>query len=475
MEKEALLAGALDTAIVFEDDHCSVIRSGVSKRVDGYLYSQITIVKPELKLISYTTEDELKEKLFQEKIQQRALSQALELMDNSFSQTYRQKISGRLIEQLEVHKGLLDFLKNRLYSTVLPSKFDPNIASVMVKGRYSQLEDIFQDLREKSRMFGRFSTVFTLELQASDEEQTQIDEVLSDHSAYANFALALYQGSKTLYNIAVKLSLQHSAQFPVLTKRLFETVESQLAVNYKIILKREEFYNPLSSSVLFNQCSNRFYGSPLKAMSAFYRDKYPFSPVHMATLFARQLNYWQHKQESYNEYRCRIVDQTFDELDFLKNIDVFGHHASKHLFVNLDLQGYLSSPDLFHEISGSYPLIQAKVYQLYAAVLFADSLLLGEQYQDALLIYEDVVREITPDRRRNSFWGDWAVSFSSTIKLMWIYEKIEDRNKLAYWAIVARKLVNKYAESEDKEDDLFIIKGSAASLAERVNSLSSDL
>lgn len=478
MVREALLAGALNTAIIFDEDGCSVRKPGSVKdlAMDGYFYSQIRAIRPELKIVTFESDEDLSEKLFLENIQQKALNQALEIMDATFSLIYRSKIAIRLVEQLEIHTGLLDFLKNRLYARVLPKSFEPELALTIIGNRHEGLKDIFTGLKEKGKMFGRFYTVFKLELQATRDEQEEIDVFFGDNSVYANFTLALFTKSKTLYDFATSLALEHKKHYPALKKELFAAVQAKIKENYHVTLYSRSSHDYWGKVNHVVYCTHRIYGSPLKAISAFYQEKYPFSPHQMVEVFARRLPYQRSHMESAVQYRCRMFDQTLDEIDFLKRMrmGVIQYEPIQSLNVK-ELRGYLASPGYVRDFITGANLKDIQYAEITFMTWFADSLLLDERYQDAGLIYENIIQQTHINRRKATYWGDLSINLSITIKLIWILVKTENYEKAGDLSAIIRKLLERYIQNSGTDENQLALMGPIKSLEESITDLISGI
>ena len=324
--KVAYSMGTLNGALLYEEGTMLFLdnATGKSSKVDGYLFSQFRALKPEIKELTYTGEAELREQLFRETTEQEALQEALELMDKSFSSSYRRSTSEFLIRKLKLYPGLTDFLANRLYSTKLPSSFDPDAAIEVIHEQSKHLTDIFYDLRIKSKLFDQFYTKFRLRLDTNDNEQREIDSTLTLNGAFAHFTISLYSQSKSVYDYAVSLAVSAMEKsFPQIDSNLFEDIRGQILANYKY----ESFYRersrvPHCTRMLLNVEKHNFFGSELQIAFNCLDSNLPFESEEYINLISKNI------VSIYNIERPRtfkhLLSKTVNDFYFLSNIEAVG-------------------------------------------------------------------------------------------------------------------------------------------------------
>jgi tetratricopeptide (TPR) repeat protein len=239
MSSSAYIATNLNLAFLIGKNTSEIIdgKTGASKPLDGYAYSQIRALQPEIKSIPFTTKEALLASITSEYEKQEALSMALEIMDTTLSDNYRNGISLLLDAAIKEKPALLTFVKNRLYSTALPNSFDHTFINAENQLVSQTLIDLYADLKEKARLFNCFETALKLTLNIDTNEQAILDATLTDNGCYAAFTNALYVRSEKDFDGAMILAVPTlEAEHAFKNKNLFDEVKEKLRENYKIVL-----------------------------------------------------------------------------------------------------------------------------------------------------------------------------------------------------------------------------------------------
>ncbi|WP_345953005.1 hypothetical protein [Mucilaginibacter sp. PAMB04168] len=395
MGMKAYLAGSVNGALVSKHDgfHLFDGSTGFTEKLDGYIFSQLRAIRPEFKQIEYENETELVEKLLIESVQQEALQEALELMDASFSVTYRTAVAGFLHEKTNIYPGLLDFLTNRFYSSPLPDDFNERIAIQVLAGRSDALANLYHDLRSKTEMFDRFYTLFQIHINASTEHKLSIDDLLTESSAFAHFTMALYHRSVTIYEYAVATAIKelHTLGVPV-NRNFFNELKEEIGKKYAIELKHmPPLESILSAGKLINIKPYHFFGSPLRTIYNYSNNYLPFSVEQTVQVLFQTHSPYPVPHESGSEFEQRLYTQSLNEMNFLAEIDNYfpltvgdnWNHADEFKReLNQASHGYIKySPHVW---------VSVERKERYAALLYADCTFLSRNFNDAAILYADL-------------------------------------------------------------------------------------
>jgi len=252
MNNKAYIATNLNKGVIFRDDRTELIdgNTGLSQVLDSYLFSQIRALNPEIKEVFYKNEEDLKAIISDEYEKQEALSMALEVMDTSLSVEYRNGIADLLDAEISNRPEHLIFIKNRLYSTAFPDLFDTVFIDSKKNIFSKELINLYDDIKERSRLFNCFYTLLSLSLNPEIAEQELIDSRLTDIGAYAAFTNALYQCSQKKYNEAVIIAIPVLEELHFFTnKQLFTEIETTLFEYYQIKLEEHNFLDVSKNQV----------------------------------------------------------------------------------------------------------------------------------------------------------------------------------------------------------------------------------
>lgn len=238
MNNSAYISGSLNCALIFKNNKAEIIdgATGESRLLDGYLLSQFKAINPEIKEVQYKNIDEIKSYLEAEHKKQEALTMALEVMDTSFSEQYRLGIAKLLDEAIADDASLVTFIKNRFYGTPLPVSFEPSYI-ISQKGKFSEtFTGLYENLEAKTRLFAAFYTLLQLLVNAEATEIELLNSELTDNGCYAAFTEALYIRSRKKYEGAEMMAIPVLEKLHLFgDKNLFNTIETKLSENYKII------------------------------------------------------------------------------------------------------------------------------------------------------------------------------------------------------------------------------------------------
>jgi len=250
MRNKAYIASNINSAIIFSDKNSVLIGGSFPEQdIDNYLLSHLLAINPEIKEVYYNSVEELKHEILSEFEKQNALSMALELMDNSFSNDYREGIAKLLVKEIEAKPELLIFLKNRFLSTLLPESFNPDLPIQFILNHSKELFDLYNDLTIKAKLFACFYTIFKLELNLELSDQELVDTALTDKGCYASFTIALYEKSLAKYNATAVNTIYNLEKLHFFQDmQLFTELQERLEKGYQIILKDSDFKEEFSAS-----------------------------------------------------------------------------------------------------------------------------------------------------------------------------------------------------------------------------------
>ena len=244
MSNKAYIATNINRGFVFKDDYTEFIsgNTGINQFLDGYLFSQIRTLNPEIKEVFYRNIEGLKAIISDEYEKQEALNMALEVMDISLSEEYRIGIAGLLDTEISNHPEYLGFIKNRLHSTALPDLFNTVFIDAKKSIFSKEFISLYDDIKEKARLFNCFHTLLKLSLNLEIAELELIDSRLTDNGAYAAFTNAISQYSQKKYYQAVIIAIPVLEELHFFTnKQLFIEIETKLFENYQIKLEEHSF------------------------------------------------------------------------------------------------------------------------------------------------------------------------------------------------------------------------------------------
>jgi hypothetical protein len=243
----AVIATNLNCSFFMQEQNALMIdgaEEATVKPFDNYVFSQLRGLNPEVKEVNFSDIDDLKNKTRAEYKKSEALSLSLELMDPKLSINYRQKAANFLLDWVLESSDLLLYICNRVYSTILPTEFKPELALEILDSSFpSSLKELYIGLPEKSRLFSQFYTLIKINLNETLDHQHLLDYDLSETGIYAQFTRALANKDLVLYNIATSAALEYFAtnKIPV-ESDIFDKIRLQLQDNYSIKLELSKVF-----------------------------------------------------------------------------------------------------------------------------------------------------------------------------------------------------------------------------------------
>lgn len=475
MKSKIYLVGSLNGILYHEAKglYFSQGESGEKRELDNYTYSQLRAINPELKDVSKLSKDELFPSLYLENTLQKALNQALELMDPQFSNEYKEKIARHLVEKVNSHSGVIDFISNRFYSNILPKTFDPHSALYFLENTNAGLRDIFTNLKLKSEAFAQLYSVIRTLSMLEKVEQEQLDSLYTQQSVYSNFVLAIYHSSGTLYDQAVQLALRHRPDhLTFLDNDFFKSVKQELVKNYQVKFAKTDETLP----IIANTDKHRFYGSPLKTIYQCFTNELPLTGNQALSLLKKTFPYSKNN-ESQSEYKYRIHDQLIDEIEIIPKIlasaDTISSSRKNQYFFSSKYNNNLS-PWPEPPSRKKHTIAELKALDPLEALIEADSYFVRHFFSSCITRYKIILKTHSESFYKSPNFEDFSVILISGIKLGVSFEKLNKVSKAAQTLQFLSDLITKcytptvlYKHSVNPEYKLQLFKPSQIELITR--------
>jgi len=394
MEDKVYVIGSLNKLLIQEGDHFYLADSmlGAKTLVDAYQYSHLRAINPELKEISFDNGEDSTDKLFIESTLQKSLTQTLELMDPSFSDVYKTKISSYLIEKVNIHSGLIDFLSNRLYSNHLSETFSPESALYYIADKSPKLESLYRDLRIKTDYFDKFYTLFRLETNFESFEQKKLDVLLTQNGSYSNITLSLFNKSAEAYDLAAEIASNAIVnEYSILNIAFFEKLKARLKSHYHIALA-STLSDKLLSTERITVRPHKFYGCPIKTIYNFNNEQLPFTEDQVKNTLNNYFHY-DIKEESPIEFKCRLYDQIVDEISFISVLLTENSHFKLNEPFRQNKWMHFST--ISNSINEVYAKTDTRDYYFsddhFEMLLLADNSFINHNYESSISLYESII------------------------------------------------------------------------------------
>lgn len=217
---EAYIAGGLGKAIVKTDDEFFVAsggRDGFQMRtmrnpdINGFLLNSTeVVVKKDIRW----SETELCDSIELEKIKQQALDFFLIGMDTTLDTELRALAIGQLEEGVLDNQDVVQFVENRVFSTVVPNEFNPQIGSELcLEKGYSNVHELYSNLELAMPIIlhvreywqGRLTTTWS----STIDELEELDREFTDKGVFSDFVLSSLDGDVNMMDgVVVKWGIE---------------------------------------------------------------------------------------------------------------------------------------------------------------------------------------------------------------------------------------------------------------------------
>lgn len=487
----AYLAGGVNQALVNREDGLYVLdgTTQAAFKLDGYVFSQWRLSKQEITEVEFEQESDVFEKLFISSVQSTALHEALELMDESFSLSYRQAISQILIERIDIHSGLLDYLTNRFYSNRLPEAFNENLALAVIDKKLTPLFELYVDLRKKTELFDIFYTRFWFALPLEEEVRIRVDEVLTTDSVFAHFTNALYTRSATLYDYAASLAVKSLEDCTVPVDRNFFTeLRSTLIIYHKILLQDTlPFEKLLRDHWMINVKPYRFFGSAIKTLYNFSHEHLPFSTEQTVQVLWDVHSPIPNHGEAQEEIEQKIYWQSINELDFFSSIGAVNQPMARMDVLRInEVSSCVKSLSNYNNHIGIFipTHSQCEPLKTYIDLVAADCIFLIQDFPNAIAAYEVLYTDIHRSWKKSRSYDHLMMNSNLLVRLGKSYAMINDLRKSKSYYLRALKMITKFVaatsvtevkEFDAEEDETINIEPTTVEYANVVARKLSDL
>lgn len=490
MMNKAYLAGGVNQALVNREDGLYVLDGATqaAHKLDGYVFSQWRLSKQEITEVDFVQESEVFEQLFISSVQSSALQEALELMDNSFSSTYRKAISKILIERIEIHSGLLDYLTNRFYSNRLPEYFDENLAQAIIDKNESPLFELYVDLRKKTELFDIFYTRFWFALPLDEELRTRVDDLLTAESVFAHFTNALYTHSATLYDYAASLAIKSLEDCSVLVDRKFFTkLRSILTKHHKIRFRDTlPFEKLLRDHWMINVKPYRFFGSAIKTLYNFSHEHLPFSTEQTVQVLWDVHSPVRIHGEAPEEIQQKIYWQSINDLDFFSSIEAINRPMARmHMHRINEVSTCVKAIGKHDNHFGIFVsrFANSEPVKSYIDLVAADCIFLTQDFPNAISAYHELHTDIHRLWSKSRSYDHLMMNSNLMVRLGTSYAMINDFQKSKSYYSRALRMIRKFVEvtsvAEEKEvnagDDTIYNEPTSVEYADAVASRLSEI
>lgn len=199
--------------------------------------------------------EEIRKVLQTETKKQRVLTKALQLMDKSLADEEINKAIAEYLEKALEDDEVSEFVRNRLFSLPVSSKFAPVFAvETAEKSGFDKVKELFSELNAKSNYIGQFrvcwnKAVGRREFGKNTVSPSDFYNRMADKGLIYEFASCIEEQDRFDWKITTYEALELLKSDNAVYKDVFDETEKELKKTYGIILKNRDLSSVSSSGV----------------------------------------------------------------------------------------------------------------------------------------------------------------------------------------------------------------------------------